>query len=349
MTDLMRNGDLADRSAERTSLLARTIAKGASADELALFSTICERTGLDPFTRQIYMVPRWDAKTRREVFQPQVSIDGARLTAQRSGEYQGQTEPMWCGSDGEWRSIWLKAEPPFAARVGVYRSGFREACVAVALWNEYCPRKDGKPTGMWSKMPALMLAKCAEMLALRKAFPAELSGLYSAEEMAQAGGEEPEAEAKPERKPRSGGQTASKASEVGVVGTEVGSREVRTVGVEVGSRPDPVVTEMGVTRRVSADEVKRLLAPAPSRAALPPDVVEIDPKAVVIEPIDTPKGRVWKVCLDGDSEPLAIADPTVQSTIEANCVFGVASRVRFETTPSGKRIITEVLKGAGDA
>lgn len=323
MSDLIRNGEAADRSADRIDLLARTIAKGASADELALFSSICDKTGLDPFTRQIYLVPRWDAKTRREVFQPQVSIDGARLTAQRSGQYEGQTEPMWCGSDGEWRSIWLKPEPPFAARVGVYRAGFREACVAVALWNEYCPKKDGKPTGMWGKMPALMLAKCAEMLALRKAFPAELSGLYSAEEMAQATVEEPDAEPKAERKPKAAGQPASK--------------------------PAPVLTEMGVTRKVSPEDIKRLLAPAKTAVPMPEDVLEIDPKAAVIEPVETPKGTVWRLTLDGDPEPMAITDPTIQSTIEANCVFGVPSRVRVRVAASGKRVVSEVLKEAANA
>lgn len=178
-------------SQEDIALIRDTVCKGATETEFKLFINQARTTGLNPLARQVFAVKRWDSNLKRETMSIQVSIDGFRLIAERTGQYAGQTHPEWCDEDGVWKDVWLSDSPPAAARVGVLRHDFKEPCYGVARFNGYAQRKkDGELTHMWAKMGDVMIAKCSESLALRKAFPQELSGLYTSDEMAQATQEE---------------------------------------------------------------------------------------------------------------------------------------------------------------
>lgn len=165
----------------------------ATPADLAVFLHQCQRTGLDPFARQIYMIGRRQKDAHGNYITKQTiqtGIDGFRLIARRVADQRHErleeTDTLWCGEDGEWHDVWLKKVPPTAAKATIIRGDSKFS--AVALFDEYCPtrfdRASGQqvPTGVWGSKPALMIAKCAEALALRKAFPQDLSGLYTADE-----------------------------------------------------------------------------------------------------------------------------------------------------------------------
>jgi phage recombination protein Bet len=173
-------------SIRQLEVIKNTVAKGATLPELHHFLTVAKLTGLNPFLRQIYFVIRKQGDQMVPVIQ--VGIDGYRSLADRTGSYAGNDD-----ADFEYRENGDIAEYPAKAMVTVYKmvGGVRCPFTASARWEQYYPG-DGKKGFMWRKMPELMLAKCAEALALRKAFPAQLSGLYTHEEMEQAGTGGPE-------------------------------------------------------------------------------------------------------------------------------------------------------------
>lgn len=167
---------------DQIDLLKRTIAKGTSDDEFRLFQYQCARTGLDPFSKQIYAIMRnvWNPEARQK--EPrmtiQTGIDGFRLIADRTGRYAPGPEPTFeYDNAGKVRKA--------TAYVMKLVAGTWHTVAASAHYAEYVQEFDGKPSGQWTK-PHIMLAKCAEALALRKGFPAELSGLYTSDEMSQA-------------------------------------------------------------------------------------------------------------------------------------------------------------------
>jgi phage recombination protein Bet len=159
---------------EQAQLISTTIAPGCSNDELKLFAYACQRTGLDPFSKQIYAIKRGGKMTISS------GIDGLRSIAERTGQLDGSSS-YWCGEDGVWVDVWLSSKPPAAAKTIIYRKGCAHPFTATARFADF-----NAGQGLWSKMPSVMIAKCSEAQALRRAFPADLSGVYSTDEMDQA-------------------------------------------------------------------------------------------------------------------------------------------------------------------
>lgn len=166
-----------------------TYMPGASEAEMLAFYIASKRTGLRWETREIYAVPREDNGVKRWTYQ--TGIDGYRKIAESTGLYEGQLPPEWCGSDGEWKTVWIEDTPPVAARVGILRKGWKQPTYHPVRYKEYVARNKYGITRMWEKMPCNQLAKCAEAGALRKAFPATFEGIYTEEEMQQADNEPP--------------------------------------------------------------------------------------------------------------------------------------------------------------
>lgn len=168
-------------SYQQIDILKNSICKGATDEEFQIFLMACKQTQLDPFMKQIYAVKRWDSRLKRETMTIQTGIDGYRLMAERTERYAPGPKPSFSyDSNG----LLLSAT---AYVKKMTKDGTWHVVEAEAYLDEYCQRdKEGKCTGMWRNMQRNQLAKCAESLALRKAFPAEISGVYTKEEMAQA-------------------------------------------------------------------------------------------------------------------------------------------------------------------
>jgi phage recombination protein Bet len=286
----------------KLQLLRDTYAKGATPSEFELFVAVSNKLRLDPFARQIYAVKRYDSTLKREVMQAQVSIDGMRLTAERTGKYGGQGAPQWCGYDGQWLDVWLSDdEPPVAARVAVYRTDFVQPIVAVALFREYAQRKQGgELTRFWQMMPANQIAKCAESLALRKAFPNELSGVYSDAEMSQAENDN----ARPTHKPQPPAAKTVAPDKAKPARFHAAWSNPTWAGKALADAPQHVLAEyLEALDRVLADDRRKRLHPDLAKAKAEAEVVY---DAIVAAAVDAAMRAESDAALD-------VADPIAAS------------------------------------
>ncbi|MFF1341080.1 phage recombination protein Bet [Streptomyces sp. NPDC058290] len=303
--------------------------------ELSGFLHLSQRTGLDPFSRQIYLIGRWDNRQKRKVFTPQTSIDGYRVIAHRvvaaAGHTLGYEDTLWCDASGRWYDVWLSAEPPAAAKVVVVRNGQRFP--AVAKYAEYVQRgKEDKVIGLWGKMPATMTAKCAEALALRMAFPHDLAGVYTAEEMAQADTPEPErhlrtvqpGEADPWATDAPAAPAAAARDFVAEAHAAATADEVRQIYRDAAAAG----YGLGTATLQEIAEVGKAKAAAPAPADTVTDAEFADPVAEAEQQLRATAAKVGLDTLDADFEQsygIPIAEAGVQQLTEMTQLLGGAA------------------------
>lgn len=172
LTVVSNNREMISFDAQKTELIKKMVGAELTQVEFEVFIAVARARGLDPLLGQMHAVKRnLDGKSKMVI---QVGIDGLRAIAQRTGEYAGCDKTLF-EYDEEKRII--------SAEVTVHRmvKGNKCSFTATADWSEYYP---GEKMGfMWRSKPKVMLGKCAEAQALRKAFPFDLSGLYEEAEL----------------------------------------------------------------------------------------------------------------------------------------------------------------------
>lgn len=194
-TDLAIRSDQKGFDDRQIAMLRQLGVEDASEGDIDLFFHRCRVTGLDPFSKQIYMIGRrtkikvWNDQTRKQdeqwvmKFTIQTGIDGYRLNGKRAARKHGDKvvlgDPMWRGKDGGWDDVWLdEKNPPLAARFTITVNG-DEKFTATVMYAEYVQTTpfNGEPNSMWKKMPANQLRKCAEAAAWRMAYPDDFANL----------------------------------------------------------------------------------------------------------------------------------------------------------------------------
>lgn len=178
-------------SGQEIDVLKRTLLKQFTEDEQESFIRQCQRTLLDPFSKQIFATRRW-TKDRQGNKTPTLttvtSIMGLTAIAVRTGHYDGCVI-TWAGKDGAWKEEWLEDEYPVAAKCVVYHKERAHPEVGIARWEGYVGRaqdyntKRWEVTDFWARLPDFMIGKCAKAQALRGAFPDQCSNLYISEEL----------------------------------------------------------------------------------------------------------------------------------------------------------------------
>lgn len=284
-----------DFSPDQIALIKSTVAVGATDLELQLFLYTAKKRNLDPLARQIYFIKRWNESQKKEVGTIQVGIDGFRTIAEQSMKYAGNDDPIFeTDSKGN----------PIKATATVWKivANSRVAFTASARWSEYVPNE--KQAFMWRKMPFTMLGKVAEALALRKAFPQDLSGMYIPEEMDQAiekdipspkKDKQPAAPSKPTGKKETPFQRLAKAKEwfkkqnaEGFIAELIQQLEIDPIKINEIDQATSDKLFKALADAKSAIEKSKKNPPAPAQPNEAPALAPT-PKAEAIDPVKEPQ------------------------------------------------------------
>lgn len=166
--------------------LMNSLYPGAKGESVLLVWDYCAARKLDPLKKPCHIVPMevkvGDNKYEwRDVVMP--GIYELRTTAQRTGDYLGHSEPAY-GEEVEIKGV----KAPAWCAMSMYRWHAEsktkvEFPVRVFFKEVVATKRDGSPNARWSKAPIQMLTKCCEAAGLREAFPDEIGGEHTAEEM----------------------------------------------------------------------------------------------------------------------------------------------------------------------
>lgn len=311
-------------------VIKRQICPGASNSELVVFMNMAAVCSLNPFVKPplIWAYKRSDKPDEKLIID--LSIDGLRLVANRHKDYEGQTPPQWCGPDEVWRNLWLSNENPVAARVGVYRKGYREAQIGIAYGREAPLTKEGRLFPIWKARFCYMLAKNAERQALKRTFQQDNMNNLTRAAYAADKGEvlEPNAEAKQWAADRRRDQALNdtpKAAGVFMAESEEGE-------------PDEWLEQFAMAaddERQIDPETGEILNGNPAQASVPLDEsIPMPPAAAPIEALPPEaywRGR-WNLCRDHVDVDRYWADMR-NSVKSGKCPTEVWNKLRKELGP----------------
>ena len=156
------------------TVIRQQICAMANDSELLMAMNFAAGMRFNPFARPPLLWAYKRTSNPDEKLTIDVSIDGLRMIANRSHDYEGQTAQQWCGADAIWKDVWVSEDRPVAARVGVYRHGYREPIYGIVYATQAPKTKDGQLYPIWRTHFAFMLAKNAERQALRRAFQQDI-------------------------------------------------------------------------------------------------------------------------------------------------------------------------------